>query len=108
MRHIVFAHGHIAPANFRASERGEAHIVFRSICSYGDDLWRGMSRGGILQLVLNGFEKILGDLTFAVIVYRESENLLNLLINPFLASTNVTDTLQQLVEVIRAKFPRIA
>jgi len=74
--------------------RSESHVILESIGPIGNELRRSVARGSIFQLVLNRFEEILSNLTFAVVVDREGEYLLDLLIHPLLTGTNIPNTLQ--------------
>lgn len=93
------------PAYLGSLKGGESHIVLGGVGPGGNDLRRGVTRGGIFQLVLYRFEKILGDWAFVVIVHREGENLFDFLIDPLFAGPDIPNTLQQLVKVVRTKFP---
>ena len=94
MGHVVFRYRHIAPAHFDSLKRSESHVILESIGPIGNEFRRGVTCGGIFQLVLNRLEEVLGNLAFAVVVDREGEYLLNLLIHPLLTGTDIPDTLQ--------------
>ena len=67
-----------------------------------------MARGGIFQLVLHRLEEVLSDLAFAVVVHRECENLLDLLIHSLLTGTDIPNPLQQFIKVVSTEFTGIA
>ena len=60
-----------------------------------------------MQFVLNDLEELLGGVCFGVVVYRERINVPHFLIEAFLRGTDVSDALQQLIELILLALARL-
>ena len=100
---------------------GNKHYYYRFYNENGIELYTMEKKREFFQTVYipcDGFmvgidqrhrlEEVLSDLAFAVVVHRECENLLDLLIHSLLTGTDIPNPLQQFIKVVSTEFTGIA
>ena len=99
---IVLGNYHLFQRGLTARKGGQSHKFFLRIGACVNDLRRGLSMNGIVNLILDFLEKLNRDFRLGVIVNTGRVDFKHLSIKHLLGSADVADAFQQLLEVSAA------
>ena len=99
---IVLGNYRLFQRGLIARKGGQAHKFFLRIGACVNDLRRGLSMNGIMNLVLDFLEKLNGDFRLGIIVNTGRVDFKHLTVKHLFGSADIADTLQQLLEVSAA------
>ena len=99
---IVLGNYRLFQRGLIARKGGHAHKFFLRIGACVNDLRRGLPMNGIMNLILDFLEKLNGDFRLGIIVNTGRVDFKHLTVKHLFRSTDIADTLQQLLEVSAA------